>query len=129
MAVGGSTYWLRGLLPIDIAMGDGRLISKREKTFLESAGNGHRPMTSAGTAQPDIHIAAAFSFEERNEECKEAFHVSNERDGVRIGTRRIISLSSGVPGTIGVMPLRFVFVAFSKVSKPGRPFRARTSGP
>ena len=66
-------------------MGDGHSISKRGKTFLESASNGHRPMTSAGAAKPNIHIAAAFSFEERNEEFKEAFQLPNERDGVRVG--------------------------------------------
>src|SRR5437879_5050968 len=42
-------------------------------------------MTSAGAANPDIHIAAAFSFEERDEEFKEAFQLPNEREGVRIG--------------------------------------------
>ena len=42
-------------------------------------------MTSAGAANPNIHIAAAFSFEERNEEFKKAFQLPNERDGVRIG--------------------------------------------
>ena len=41
-------------------------------------------MTSAGAANPNIHIAAAFSFKERNEEFEEAFQLPNERDGVRI---------------------------------------------
>ena len=70
---------------IEIAMGHGHLISKRGKTFLESTGNGNGPMTSASTTDADIHIAAAFSFKERNEEFKEAFHLANERNGVRIG--------------------------------------------
>jgi hypothetical protein len=42
-------------------------------------------MTSAGAANPNIHIATAFSFEERNEEFEEAFQLPNVRDGVRIG--------------------------------------------
>jgi hypothetical protein len=68
----GRAQRLCGLLLIEIAVGDGHLISKRGKTFLESASNGYRPMTSTGTANSNIHIAAAFSLEERNEEFKEA---------------------------------------------------------
>src|SRR2546423_6785734 len=41
-------------------------------------------MTSARAANPNIHIAAAFSFEERNEEFEETFQLPNERDGIRI---------------------------------------------
>src|SRR5262249_42071923 len=41
-------------------------------------------MTSACAANPNIDIAAAFSFKERNEEFKEAFQLPNERDGIRI---------------------------------------------
>ena len=42
-------------------------------------------MTSAGAANPNIHIAAAFAFEERDEEFKEAFQLPNECDSVGIG--------------------------------------------
>src|SRR5262245_64490784 len=42
-------------------------------------------MTSASTANPNIHVAAAFSFEERNEEFEETFQLPNERNSVRIG--------------------------------------------
>jgi hypothetical protein len=42
-------------------------------------------MTSAGATNPNIHIAAAFSFEERNKEFEEAFQLPNERNSVRIG--------------------------------------------
>ena len=42
-------------------------------------------MTSAGATNPNTDIAAAFSFEERNEEFEEAFQLANKRDGVWIG--------------------------------------------
>ncbi len=78
-------------------MGDGRLIAKRRKTFLESTSDRHRPMTSASAADSNIHIAAAFSFEERNEELKEAFQLPDERHGIRIG-QHIVSHSRIFPG-------------------------------
>ena len=42
-------------------------------------------MTSAGTADPNIHITASLSLEERDEEFEEAFQLPDERNGVRIG--------------------------------------------
>ena len=54
-------------------------------------------MTSAGAAKSNIHIAAAFSFEERNEKFKEGFYVSNERDGVRVG-QHIVPHARVFPG-------------------------------
>jgi len=88
MEMGERAHGLCELLPIEVAMSDGHLISKSGKTFLESSGNRDRPMTSACAANPNIHIAAAFSFEERNEEFEEAFQLPNERDGVRIGQHK-----------------------------------------
>lgn len=85
MVAGGWAERVRGLLPVDVAMRNGRLISQRRKTCLKSPGNRHRSMTPAGAADPDVHIAAALSFEERNEEFKEAFQLPNECDGVGIG--------------------------------------------
>lgn len=58
------------LLLIEIAMGHGHLISMRGKTFLEPGSNGHRPMAPTGATNPDIQIAASFSFKERNEKLK-----------------------------------------------------------
>jgi hypothetical protein len=41
-------------------------------------------MTATGAANPNIYIAAAFSFEERYEKFKEAFQLPNECDGIGI---------------------------------------------
>ena len=82
---------------IEIAMGNGHLITNCGKTFLEPAGKSHRPMTSAGATNPHIHIAAALSLEERNEEFKEAFKLPDEGDGVRIG-QYIVPHSRIFPG-------------------------------
>ena len=89
--------WPRRLLSIEIPMSDRDLISKHRKTFLESDGYRQRPMTSTGATNPNTDIAAAFSFEERNEEFKEAFQLPNERDGVRIG-QHIVPHSRVFPG-------------------------------
>ena len=87
----------RDLLPIDVAMGNGHLIPECGKAFLESTGYSHRPMTPSGAAQSNIDIAAAFSFEERNEELKETFQLPDERDRVRIG-QHVGAYSRVIPG-------------------------------
>src|SRR5215467_13731931 len=54
-------------------------------------------MTSACAANPNIYIAAAFSFKERNEEFEEAFQLPNERDSIRI-SQHVVSHSRVFPG-------------------------------
>ena len=69
-------------------------------------------MPSAGTANPNIHVAAAFSFEERNEKFKEAFYMSNKRErrsyvnvglGCTGGRHRSVAIADRLQGSFSTL--------------------------